>query len=497
MGNCQCQKYFDSEQESCNNNLQEIILDINKKQEKAQELFIKIKTQRQESFSLFDYENQNQQKESIIKIREGGYLIKNNNELQWIDENVDWNKCVIKQEQILFRIEKINGVFTIINQKGECKQHLDEDKQQLTTKNIGDNRDFQQSENLDQFEGEEFEQSSELIKKFGNQYQKLSQSQKTNPKVLEKGSKLWLVVRSIQQKFKNPGIKLKQGDLLKFGRVKFKIREIQLNKRELLCDSDSGGLSQSDSVLCRICCSSSDSLQNPLINPCKCTGSIKYIHLNCLKKWLKLKFQTKHSNHCMIYMWKDLECEICKFNYPPIFKSNEHHFDLIELSKPIDQNYVLMEIIQNHRQDARNNKQIQDQTWAQCNGVYIITFNNNGDDKAIKTNQLQIGRANEMDIKINDISVSRNHGILKLIDGKLYLMDNRSKFGSLILIQQKVIPLVQELNGIEIQLGRTVVQFNFGKDELSEQSTLQVLDSEDFEKIIGPDPEDEDLPYFL
>ncbi|CAK88071.1 unnamed protein product (macronuclear) [Paramecium tetraurelia] len=499
MGNCQCRKYFDSDQGSYNNNHQEIIINDefhnNSKEDFAKELFIKIKTWQQESFSLFDYESQTHLKEQNIEIRQGGYLIKNNNEVQWIDDDIDWNKCVIKQHQILFRVEKINGVFTIINKRGECKQNLEDDKQELTTKYLGEgNRDFQQSENLDQLEGEEFQQSQDWINKIDQHNYKLNQSQRTNTKLLEKGSRLWLVVRSIQSMFSNSGIKLKQGDVIKLGRVKLKIREIQLNQRKQICDLDSSRSSQSDAISCRVCCSSQDSVQNPLINPCKCTGSIKYIHLNCLKKWLKLKFQTKHSNHCMIYMWKNLECEICKFNYPPVFKSDQHIVDLVELSKPTEQAYVLMEIIQK-RQDMRVDKTNQDSSWAQCNGVYIVTFDNNSDDKVAKTKELQIGRANETEIRINDISVSRNHGTLKLNEGEVYLTDNKSKFGSLILMQQKVIPLINELNGIEIQVGRSVLQFNFGKDEQRTPPSKQCLNSNLFDKIIGRDLEDEDLLY--
>ncbi|CAD8059679.1 unnamed protein product [Paramecium sonneborni] len=496
MGNCQCRKYFDSDQ-SNNNNIQEIIINEeqngNMKEDSEKELFIKIKTWAQESFSLFDFENQSHLKEQIIEIRQGGYLIKNNNELQWIDDDVDWNKCVIKQHQILFRIEKINGVFTIINKKGECKQNQQNWKQDQM--GVG-NRDYQQSEDLDQFEGEEFEQSQELIKRIGQNNQGLSQSQRTNTKLLDKGSRIWLVVRSIQQMFSIEGIKLKQGDVIKFGRVKFKIREIQLNKKKQLCDLESARSSQSDGISCRICCSGQDNESNPLINPCKCTGSIKYIHLNCLKKWLKLKFQTKHSNHCMIYMWKNLECEICKFNYPPIFKSDDHVFDLIDLSKPVDQPYILMEMIQKH-QDSKVHKNNQDSSWAQCNGVYIVTFNNNSDDKVVKANELQIGRAYDTEIRINDISVSRNHGTLKLNDGNVYLTDNSSKFGSLILMQQKVIPLNNHLNGIEIQVGRSILQFNLGKcsSHYAQPNKQQFLDSDIFEKIVGQDLQDEDLLY--
>ena len=34
-----------------------------------------------------------------------------------------------------------------------------------------------------------------------------------------------------------------------------------------------------------------------------------------------------------------------------------------------------------------------------------------------RNNELKIGRANETEIRVNDISVSRNHGTLKLIEG--------------------------------------------------------------------------------
>ena len=29
-----------------------------------------------------------------------------------------------------------------------------------------------------------------------------------------------------------------------------------------------------------------EEIDNPLVQPCICSGSMKYIHLNCLKKWL-------------------------------------------------------------------------------------------------------------------------------------------------------------------------------------------------------------------
>ncbi|KAG4304891.1 hypothetical protein PORY_001566 [Pneumocystis oryctolagi] len=52
-----------------------------------------------------------------------------------------------------------------------------------------------------------------------------------------------------------------------------------------------------DDRLCRVCCGES-SEEEPLFYPCKCSGTIKYVHDNCLIKWLQ------HSRR------KD--CELCR-----------------------------------------------------------------------------------------------------------------------------------------------------------------------------------------
>uniref|UniRef100_A0A8C9FK71 RING-type E3 ubiquitin transferase n=1 Tax=Pavo cristatus TaxID=9049 RepID=A0A8C9FK71_PAVCR len=44
--------------------------------------------------------------------------------------------------------------------------------------------------------------------------------------------------------------------------------------------------------LCRICQMSSASTDNNLIEPCKCTGSLQYVHQECMKKWLQSKINS-------------------------------------------------------------------------------------------------------------------------------------------------------------------------------------------------------------
>ena len=42
--------------------------------------------------------------------------------------------------------------------------------------------------------------------------------------------------------------------------------------------------------ICRICyLEEFDKDNNPLIKPCKCSGSMKYIHFECLLHWIKTK----------------------------------------------------------------------------------------------------------------------------------------------------------------------------------------------------------------
>ena len=65
-------------------------------------------------------------------------------------------------------------------------------------------------------------------------------------------------------------------------------------------------------VLCRICLSSDEEEDDPLISPCKCKGSMSSLHFSCLKTWLHGKVHYKETERVNSYNWKFLECELCK-----------------------------------------------------------------------------------------------------------------------------------------------------------------------------------------
>jgi E3 ubiquitin-protein ligase MARCH1/8 len=57
---------------------------------------------------------------------------------------------------------------------------------------------------------------------------------------------------------------------------------------------------------CRICHSGAESRSNPLISPCRCNGTMKYVHTACLIKWLEISSEK---------FWPTSSCELCGFKF--------------------------------------------------------------------------------------------------------------------------------------------------------------------------------------
>ncbi|EPY86410.1 hypothetical protein CB1_000313015 [Camelus ferus] len=64
--------------------------------------------------------------------------------------------------------------------------------------------------------------------------------------------------------------------------------------------------SDEEGDLCRICQIAGGSPNNPLLEPCGCVGSLQFVHLECLKQWLKVKI-TSGADLSTVKT-----CEMCK-----------------------------------------------------------------------------------------------------------------------------------------------------------------------------------------
>ena len=63
------------------------------------------------------------------------------------------------------------------------------------------------------------------------------------------------------------------------------------------------------------------------------------------------------------------------------------------------------------------------------------------------------------DILLSDVSVSRIHCLLSVEKNNVFIEDNDSKFGTLVLVQTPVIKMTENLP-LFIQIGRTFINFN-------------------------------------
>ena len=233
--------------------------------------------------------------------------------------------------------------------------------------------------------------------------------------------------------------------------------------------------------ICRICYQEEDDpLINPLIKPCKCSGSMKYIHLKCLLFWLKSK--TVHSNNSIennnffnsYFIEDSLQCELCKEIFPDFIKHNHIKYCLIDFDYSQEnqikknniisaQNYInTSHEIENNKNNIPKENDTNDQDISNfiiLDTIYplydgnkhrcIVKFN--------KDNQILIGRGLENQLVLNEITVSRTHCLLtaqrnKFGKKELKLEDDGSKFGTLILLQSNKYEIIKG-KPLHVQIG--------------------------------------------
>ena len=367
-----------------------------------------------------------------------------------------------------------NGLFDYCSKEIESKKESIRD----TTCLIRENNSVKKGLNGGNKPGEE--KLCKIIKE-NNKYlfeNKIDFNMEPNEENIAKiNNNLWYVINDNSKlnggpdnKNKNPNYYLTNKDIIKLGRLKFNIIEESLysgdKKYELNVPENASFINKQNSeqkavfdmvktvqclhkekteenILCRICYSEEDDkINNPMVHLCNCKGGINYAHFNCIKAWMKTKLGILRNRKGTIktYYIPRFNCEICKKPYPFRFnlEGNENKiYELIDIERP-HCNYIIMESL--------------DQVKENNNNKYINVI------KIINENDITIGRGIEADIKINDISVSRLHCKLNFnfSNKSLLLTDLKSKFGTLVLIQNSF--ELKEKENLIIQAGRTLIK---------------------------------------
>ena len=225
--------------------------------------------------------------------------------------------------------------------------------------------------------------------------------------------------------------KNKKNDVLSLNLKKNKSIEIKNIDEE----SNNNKNSEMPQKLCRICYQEEEKDDDPLIQPCLCSGSLKYIHLNCLKQWIGTRncIKIENNEYCNIFLIKEVDCELCKSKLPDYIRHKNKLYKIIEFHTNF-KNYLSFE---NLTLDKQKNK-----------FIYVINLN--------KDKKLKVGRGHESNILLSDISVSRVHCLLNVENDSIYLEDNNSKYGTLVLIQTQKINLAENIF-LNLQIGRSFI----------------------------------------
>lgn len=147
--------------------------------------------------------------------------------------------------------------------------------------------------------------------------------------------------------------------------------------------------------------------------------------------------------------FSNFACDVCKNILPFAVKLNEEtEVEMANISKPEDAPYVILERL------------------SQGKGVKVFSV-----IKGIENSEVRLGRGHSCDIPISDISVSRFHAIIRYQNGKFVIVDNNSKYGTLVKLEDAI-----ELRGEKLgfQSGRTLITISV-KPEKSAISNADMI----------------------
>ena len=227
--------------------------------------------------------------------------------------------------------------------------------------------------------------------------------------------------------------------------------------------------------VCRICYGEDSNDENPLISPCICKGSTKYIHYLCLKNWLNAKIEEEKSedstqtmSDCITYNRKEISCELCKEQFPDYIIHNNIYYNIL-FYKPKFEEFIVFESMKSSIVKNRY--------------IHVVSLDNK--------DYICIGRASECDLSLSELSVSRNHCLIHREKDKVFLEDNSSKFGTLVLVQNKNM-IVNDFMSLKIQANKTFIKFKLdipfsfsfclcGKNDTVERLDYQAQNKKSFD----------------
>ena len=314
---------------------------------------------------------------------------------------------------------------------------------------------------------------------------KSNQIDKHSEYIEELNNKFWYVIRSktpIQEENDEDYV-LNENDIIKLGEKKYEVTKIRINKAdnnyEPSRDDDNYNISginkkagsifkfdikkdkykveslenkdcEKEGEQCWICLQdSSTSIDNPLISICKCKD--KFVHYLCLKHYLqtKIKIRENFKGTVSTYCCNKFNCDMCLTPYPTRFKISEFNkeYELIDLNLPEELDYMILESLDfvKEKDDKKEN----------IKRIHVIQ---------LKDDEIYIGRNGMNDVIDEDLTVSRNHAILRYnrAEGEVVLENRSETYGTLVLIKGNI---KMKKKNINLQIGNSFITANLKPNE--------------------------------
>ena len=95
-------------------------------------------------------------------------------------------------------------------------------------------------------------------------------------------SPIWLVIRNSRNSIEPYSYTLSEGTIIKLGRLQFQVKAIKTKDETFEEVTAEVGIGKD--LICKICLSENTVPDNPLISICKCSGTMRYIHIECLQQ---------------------------------------------------------------------------------------------------------------------------------------------------------------------------------------------------------------------
>ncbi|EDO06198.1 RING-variant domain family protein [Babesia bovis T2Bo] len=195
-------------------------------------------------------------------------------------------------------------------------------------------------------------------------------------------------------------------------------------------DGSSAAPTDQDLRFCRICLE--DEASGPLVVPCRCKGSMKYVHLGCIRTWVqgRLKIKDDEGRLQLTYFLQNLTCELCGIPYPSYLDVESVWTEFLGIEEPSPP-YVILE------PEHSNNV-----------GLHVAS---------LATQPVNIGRSGDSGIILHDISVSRIHATLHFSEGHFVIEDRSSKFGTILHIGNTFRIPIERGEPVAIKIGTDVL----------------------------------------